>query len=450
MRDGLRLTGALLAGIYMLTAGALDSYAGGFALLEQSSEGQGTAFAGATAGYEDGSAIFFNPAAMRKIKSNLVSLGGTFVVPSAEFANQGSHLNHGGVVNPLTSGDDGRDGGKTALVPAFYTVLPLESGFTAGLGVNSPFGLATDYSSTWVGRYSAIKTEMTAVSISPAASYNITDELSIGAAVNVLYAGAELSNAIDFGTIGVATLGLPTASALGLLPEQADGHARVKGDDWGVGATAGVSYSFCEGSSIGLSYRSNIKVDLTGDARFTVPENARILTSTGLFTDTDASAELNLPEIIAGGGIWKINDQWSVMGDIAWTRWARFRELRVQFDSVQPDSVVNENWDNVWRWSIGTAYKPIPELTLRAGFTIDEEPISDKWHRTPRIPGNDRYWMAFGASYNFIEQLRLDVSYAHLFVPGAKSHVVSATGDELIGEWDLGIDLYSAQLVYTF
>lgn len=449
MRDGFRLFGAFVAVICFFAVGVDSSYAGGFALLEQSSEGQGTAFAGATAGYEDGSAVFFNPAAMRKTRKDLVALGGTFISPNAEFRNQGSHMNPALGSIP-TSGDNGPNGGELALVPDFYTVLPLDSGFTAGLGVNSPFGLSTQYSNTWVGRYSAIKTDLRTVTISPALSYNITDELSIGAAVNVLYAGAELTNAIDFGTIGVGTLGFPTASALGLLPQQADGLARVKGNDWGVGATAGVSYSFCEGSSLGIAYRSNISTNLRGDADFIVPDNARILTSTGLFTDSDASAKMNLPESIAAGGIWKINDTWSVMGDVQWTRWSRFSELRVHFDSNQPDSVVNENWDNVWRWSIGAAYKPIDALTLRAGFTIDEEPISDKYHRTPRIPGNDRYWMAFGASYNFLEQLRLDISYAHLFVPDAKTDVVSATGDELIGEWDLSIDMYSAQLVYTF
>lgn len=450
MRHRLLLAGAFLAGA-ICAAGmhVQPASAGGFALLEQSTEGLGTAFAGATAGYEDGSAVFYNPAAMRKTKNIQVSLGGTFIAPSAKFSNEGSHLSP--LLGPIPAyGDDGPNGGVLALVPDFYTIVPLDSGFTAGLAVNSPFGLATDYSHTWVGRYSAIKTDLRTVQISPALSYNITDELSLGASVNVLYAGAELTNAIDFGTIGVATLGLPTAQRLGLLPQAADGLGRVKGNDWGVGASAGASYSFCDGSSLGLAYRSNIATDLRGDATFDVPDNARILTSTGAFVDTDASAKLNLPESIAGGGIWKVNDEWSVLGEIAWTRWSRFSELRVRFDSVQPDSAVDEGWDNVWRWSIGTTYQPIKDLTLRAGFTIDEEPISDKYHRTPRIPGNDRYWMAFGASYNILEQLKLDIAYAHLFVPSAKTDIVSGTGDELIGDWDLAIDIYSAQLVYTF
>ena len=423
--------------------------AGGFALLEQSAQGTGLGYAGATAGYDDGSAVFFNPGAMSIHEEATVSAGVSMISPNAKFSNEGSITNPAVGGAPL-SGDNGPNGGVLAWVPSFYAVQPLSDGFSAGLGWNVPFGLSTNYSDDWVGRYSAIKTDLFTMTLSPAVSYKVNDCFSIGAAVNVMYADAELTNAVDFGTIGLAKLGLPTASGLGLLPQMADGFARVKGDDWGVGATAGMVFTYTEGSRIGLSYRSQIDTTLRGDATFNVPENAKILTSTGAFVDTHATADLTVPDSISAGWVHQISPEWSLLADAQWTRWSHFNELRVNFSSVQPDSVVDESWDDVWRFSVGAEYRPITPLKLHAGFTYDEEPIPNKYHRTPRIPGNDRYWMAFGASYSFTDALRADVAYAHLFVPEADMEIAGSTGDLLVGSWDLSIDIVSAQLTYAF
>jgi len=422
------------------------SLAGGFGLLEQSAQGLGVGFAGATAGYDDGSAIFFNPGAMSSLDKTTLSAGVSMVSPNAEFSNDGSR---DAIGQPL-SGGNGPDGGVVGWLPTLYAAHPLCNGVTLGFGVNAPFGLSTNYSDDWVGRYSADNSELMSVTMSPAISYDVTDSFAVGAAVNVMYAHAKLTNAIDFCTIGAAKLGLPTAASLGLLPQQADGSGKIVGDDWGVGATVGVQFKYGEGSRVGLSYRSQIDTTLRGDAEFTVPENARVLTSTGAFVDTDAKANLTVPDSIQLGWIHNFDEEWSLLAETQWTHWSHFSELRVNYDSVQPDTVVDESWENVWRYSIGTEYRPLKDLRLRAGFTYDAEPIPNKYHRTPRIPGNDRYWMSFGASYNFTEELRLDAGYAHLFVPSAKTEVSSSTGDVLRGDWDLSVDVASLQLVYVF
>ena len=424
------------------------SHAGGFYLLEQSAEGVGFAFAGASAGYDDGSSIFFNPGAMTIQRKNTASLGGSFLDPNIEFSNDGSYTNPktGGTA---LSGDNGPNGGVTTLLPNFYFVHP-EGDLSFGFALNSPFGLSTRYSHTWVGRYHAIDTDLQTISLSPAIAFKVLDNLSIGAAMNIDYVSANLTNAVDFGTIGLSALGVERASALGLLPQMADGYAKVKGTDWGVGATVGASYQYMEGSRVGLAYHAPVDVTISGRTRFDVPSNAQILTSTGSFQKCDAEADLTIPESISAGIIQKVSDDWSVLGDVQLTRWSSFNELRVRYSSSQPDTVVDENWSDVVRLSTGAEYRPFQALKLRAGLTWDQEPVSDDEHRTPRIPGNDRYWLAFGASYDFTDYLRLDAAYAHLFVPGAKSNVASSTGDVLQGDWDLSIDIVSASMIYTF
>ncbi|MCB0321640.1 MAG: outer membrane protein transport protein, partial [Bdellovibrionales bacterium] len=269
----------------------LSSHAGGFAILEQSSEGIGVAYAGSAAGYGDGSEIAYNPAAMAWLPETIVSHSSHFIIPSAEFNNEGSNNPKLGGV-PL-SGSNGPDAGSVAYVPSVFIAGEFFEDVHLGLGVHSPFGLQTEYDTEWVGRYHAVKSELTTVQITPAISRRFTENFSLGASLNILYADATLTNAIDFGTIGFGQLGPQTATALGLAPQRNDGFASVDGNDWGVGFTLGGAYRYGNDSRVGLAWKTQTQVDLRGSADFTVPSQALALTSTGLFTDQGARAGMD-------------------------------------------------------------------------------------------------------------------------------------------------------------
>jgi long-chain fatty acid transport protein len=423
--------------------------AGGFQVLEQSGEGTGNANAGATAGYGDGSEIAINPGAMGWIEGTQLSHTSHLVISQAEFTNTGSSNVSTGI--PI-SGSNGPDGGGTAYVPNIYLVHQLNDQVNVGLGVNAPFGLTTEYDSEWVGRYHAIKSELTTIDVMPAVSFKPMDNLSLGIALDLMYADAELTNAVDYGTVAFGTLGPAAATALGLAPQSADGIAKVDGDDWAYGYHLGAAYKYDDsGSRIGLSYHSKVDVDISGNATFGVPTSALALTSTGAFTDTGASASVSLPEYVNVGWIHNVNDRLSILGELAWTRWSRFDELRVQFDSVQPDSVVDEGWDNTWRAALALNYKVMDNMRVRTGFTYDESPISDDSHRTPRIPGNDRKWLALGVDYDFTEDVTFGINYAHVFVSdNTSTNIVDSTGNNLVGDWDLAVDLINVNFIWNF
>ena len=293
---------ALSLSLSLLSLVPNTSQAAGFAILEQSAEGIGYAYAGSVTGYGDGSEIAFNPAAMSYVSGSLLSHSSQLIIPSSKFTNNGSsNVALGGV--PI-GGGNGPDGGETAYVPSLYFIHELNDTTHVGFGLHSPFGLSTKYDSTWVGRYHAIKSELTTIQLTPAVSYKVCDNISFGASLNIDYVDAELSNAIDLGTVAFSQLGPATASALGLGPQMNDGIGKVTGDDWGVGFTLGATYAYDDmNSRIGLAWRTRTTANLTGDADFTVPSAALPLTATGLFTDTSARAHVSLPESITGGFI---------------------------------------------------------------------------------------------------------------------------------------------------
>ena len=111
---------------------------------------------------------------------------------------------------------------------------------------------------------------------------------------------------------------------------------------------------------LGLSYRSKIQQQLTGNGRFNdaIPQ----LTPYGIFTRANIRADIDLPQL-ASLSVWHdLNSTWSVMADATWTGWDNFDELRIKYDSNQPDTVVDENWEDVMRYSVGVdRYTHVPD-----------------------------------------------------------------------------------------
>lgn len=432
--------------LFLVCISTQTAFAAGFQLLEQSGEGVGNAYAGASAGYGDGSEIAYNPAAMTWLEGTVISHSSQVIIPKADFENQGTS----NLLTGNATGGTNDDGGVTAYVPTFYAVHQLNDSVHLGLGISSPFGLKTEYDKNWVGRYHGVESELVNISISPALSIKLDDNWAFGAAANIMYADATLSNAIDFGSIGVASLGPVTAGALGLSPEANDGFAEVTGDDWATGYTLGLAYKHDEQTYWGISYHSRVRIEARGDADFTVPAAAMPLTASGFFTDTSARGDVTLPDYLNIGMRHHFNDKWTFLAETAWTHWSRFQDLTFSFGNGQPDSTTQEDWKNTWRYSFGLNYVPVEKVTLKVGFTYDETAIPSAQRRTPRIPGNTRKWAALGLSYDLCDNFQIGLDYAHLFVSDSSSDIVNSTGNNFVGNWDAAVDIIAINGTYVF
>jgi long-chain fatty acid transport protein len=446
----------LTAGI--LTAGAPTALGAGFALIEQSASQMGNAFAGGSAYAYDASTIYFNPAGLTRVPHQLL-VAGHAVRTTAEF--EGGALDLLG--NPVASGGDGGDAGTTSFVPNFYYALPLNQNTVFGLGVNVPFGLATDYEDDWVGRYHGVKSELTTININPALAFRISETLSFGAGVSLQYVDAELTQAIDQGSLcvgnqiaGGATPAAAIAFCAGgnpagsvLIPQQSDAFVKLKADDWSMGLNFGFLFEPQPGTRVGAAFRSKVDHQVHGDGKFS---NADPLFTTfqNVFVDSDIEVDATLPHSASLSLYHDVNTKWSVMADVTWTGWESFEELRIEFqDSSQSDSVTEESWNNSMRYAVGVDYRHNGDWTLRGGLAFDESPIPNDRLRTPRIPGEDRTWVALGFGYRMSPAVSIDVGYAHLFVSDPEVDSGGPTIGRLTGEYDAAVDLLSAQLVWN-
>src|SRR5882672_3245704 len=165
---------ALAAAIAGISAPASASF---FALAEENGSGAGTAFAGGAAIAEDASTVWYNPAGMTRLDRPQLVVAGSYIDLNIKTSVNSAST----VLGVPIGGGAGKDPGDSAFVPSFYYTHPLTKEFSVGGGINAPFGLTTDYDSTWAGRYHATRSEIKAINYNVAGAYKFNETLSGGA-----------------------------------------------------------------------------------------------------------------------------------------------------------------------------------------------------------------------------------------------------------------------------
>lgn len=423
--------------------------AAGFALREQSATAQGNAFAGATAAAEDPSYMFFNPATLGFLDGYRATAVLSYIRPQTELTSASAATVLGSPIGGRTSVDDVTEDAVTA---ALYGMAELSGGLRAGLGINVPFGLKTEYSPDWVGRYHAVETGLKTININPVLAWRPVSWLAVGGGLQAQYADAEMSNAVDFGTIG-AGAGIP-----GAVPATQDGFARLEGDDWGFGFNVGLLVEPLEGTRLGLAYRSEVEHEIQGDVDFDLDAagiGAALRAATGAFADSGASTEVTTPATLSAGVYQDVTSRWAVMGEVAWTEWSTFEELRIRFDNpAQADSVTEEDWRDSFFVALGTTYRATDTFALRGGVAFDQTPVEDE-HRTPVIPDANRYWLSVGLGWQPFDWFGLDAGYTHIFVESAEIDLsASDPGNTFRGDleasYEAHIDIFTLSGKLTF
>jgi len=400
---------AVAAALGGLTSGAI---AGGFAIGTQSGSGVGNAFAGGAAAADDASVAWYNPAAMTLIPGMQVAGALHMLKPSFKFENNGS-------TSPAGTGEGG-DGGDWAYVPNAFFTMAINPNLSFGLALNVPFGLTTEYDPGWRGQFTALKSEIKTVNLNPSIAYKINNMVSIGGGLSVQKIEAELTNSA--GAAGIATL---TA------------------DDMGYGYNLGIMIQASPSTRIGAHYRSAIKYELEGTVAFSVatPGNGGV------------RADLEVPDSLSISVFQALGSDWELMGDITRTGWSSVQQLQViRTTGAGTGTTLNTlqfQWDDTWRYAVGANYKFNPQTKLRMGVAFDETPTNDTY-RSPRLPDQDRTWLAFGVQYKPSKSSILDFGYAHEFIKDAKINNSQGAAGQLTGTFNNKAVIFSVQYSHSF
>ncbi len=473
-RFSLRACGAsAFAGALMLAGGARSLHAGAFALSDQSSSAIATSFAGAAATAEDPGTIFFNPAGMAYLDGIQTESDYTYIHPRAEFDNKGSHYSFG---EPI-SGSDGGGAGRGASISATYLTAtvyknPEYGQLTLGIGITVPFGLVVDYDPKWVGRYSSQRSELRTIDYDFSAAYR-WKFISVGGGFDAQYSSAVLTQAIDFGLLEFAA-GVP-----GAAPGKSDGVLRLEGSDVSYGFNVGgiVEYlqpgqvPFLGTGKLGMSYRSGITQNYTGEISFRgVP--AIIKETTGnTFAGQPGGAQLRLPETYNFSLAQQVFTKFNLLASLTWTRWGRLSDIPINFSNPSSQAAlvsdpnlnhpgIDNQFVDAFRYTGGFEYQATKDILLRFGAGYDETPVPNAQLRPTRIPDGDRILLSAGVKYHaasfkspiFHQHVDADVelAYLHEFVHDPSIDSTDTAGHTVIGKYNEQVNVANIALIFRY
>ncbi len=348
---------------------------GGYALPYQSAGAVGLGNA-VTAGVQDPSAVYSNPAALSEVEGNQI-LGGLQyinVVSGLQNSSRTSHNQH----------DDN-------VIPTLFANYHLPATeLTTGIGIYAPFGLATSYGEGKFTRFGAIRSELRTMYLNPAIAWRVNPSLSIGGGVSFVHSSALFSRAL-------------------LLGGGAEGRIRLTDTDDGFTYNLGLLYKPHEKIKFGLTYRGRVDLDFdTG--RVKVADNTGAIS-----TARSRGTVVPLPSVISMGLNWRITPAWGAEFVYDYTRWSEFRHLKARFNPALLGGglsglFIQEFWKNTNTLRLGSSYRLNANWVARAGTVLDESPIPAST-LGPSIPGADTLTLNAGLGY-LGKNWTVDLGYA--------------------------------------
>ncbi len=351
-----------------------SAWSAGFALNEQSIKSMGMSQAGRSATAADATTLFANPAGMTQLTGTNMSGNATFIYAPADIENaQGSQAgtNNGDMIPPTWVG-------------AGFMTHQMNDQLTIGIGNYAPFGLATNYESSFQGRYFGDKSKVKVIAIQPTIAYKLTPELSIGMGISV----SKLE-------------GLLSAYSIALT-----NPVEVNGDDISYGYNVGVLWQVMPQTRIGFDYRSKTDYNLKGTTE---------LTGTGI--EFPATLDISTPATFELSVSHELNPNVNIHGSVGLTQWSVLEKLVIEngggASGAFKTSIEELDWKDSWAYSVGADWKMDDALTLRAGLGIDKTPVTDS-HRSVRVPSEDRTVLSVGLSYDINDKMSIDAAYMYL------------------------------------
>ena len=335
----------LVAGMMMIGAGLAQ--AAGFNIYETSARSTALGCA-MTASADDGTVVFYNVAGLSFLSGQRADLNVVFVAPKFQFTGK---LNKQDA--EATSWESKE---KTFLVPGAYYASNPGKKIAFGVGVYAPFGLglAWDNPEEYIGRKVNTDVSIETIYVTPAISFLITDQLSIGAGLDIAHQSLNLKKYTPHPDTGENA-----------LHTELDGSSNVN-----VTPTFGVMYRPTEDWSLGFMYhfKKTMKFD-EGEATLAStmgtpnaadpfdPAHWPASLINGLGGSTQKlSTEVELPSIMSLGARYRFHERFDLEVNYVRFGWSSLEGLDLNFENDNLDQTIHLGYENSWQLRFGAEY----------------------------------------------------------------------------------------------
>jgi len=278
----------------------------------------------------DASAAVSNPAGLTELGRRL-DVSFTWFQPSVDYTATG--IAPPFVNQPGAKLSSDRGGSP---IPNLGAVVPLPAGFTAGLGAFGVGGMGVDYKSNLYS--GATLTSYQNMRVAPAIAWKANDMLSVGLAVNLMWAQMKYAVASGFG-------------------QQAHDSANA----FGYGATLGVKLTPVKDLAFGLAYESK---SFFGNFEFDVTGGKDVL-------------DFDQPAVISGGVAYRAAPALLLALDVQWINWSDTNGKNKPVYKTNSSGAIpwNMGWDDQVVLKVGAAFDVTPAVTVRAGYNYGKMPL---------------------------------------------------------------------------
>jgi long-chain fatty acid transport protein len=312
----------------------------------------GYASAGLAARAADAGTVFSNPAGMTRFDNSQMVAAGTALYIDAPYDSD---------ENTTVTGSDGQTS-ELFGSGSFAYILPVSDRWKLGISAQNFFGLALDWSDSWVGRYTSVSAVVIAPQLQPTVAYKVNDWLSIGA-------GAAL-------TLGYLS---DKARIEPLLPGRPDGKLRYSDSDFAVQGNIGIMIEPSPDTRIGLRYPTETDLDFKDGAN---------ISGVGFLPDLDPDSDLanprngldlgmQMPQSVMAGIHHRVDDRWTLLGSVGWDEWSSFGRAQVVVEGTNINTVVNDGFRDTWHFGVAADYQYSPKWKLTGGVSYDTSMASD-------------------------------------------------------------------------
>jgi len=184
-------------------------------------------------------------------------------------------------------------------------------------------------------------------------------------------------------------------------------------------------YKATEKFSVGISYRSQIKVSVKGgDATFVTP--AALATSTSPTTSAAIppsnkfSSSLPLPQVLSFGLGIKATPKLLLTLDVNWVGWSAYEKLEFDYDVNQSNTkgvlltntVADRKYNDILAYRMGAQYMLTEKFAVRGGVAYGMSPVSNDY-MNPDVPDADRVNLSCGLGYQVNDHFSIDAAFLY-------------------------------------
>ena len=345
---------------------------------------------------DSAAAVHYNPAGLTQLSKPEVQVG----IYSIVLGNEAN-----------VAGQSTEAKNELQAAPHLYYAQPYNDRLSFGFGLNSPFGLGTDWGRS--NNFSPVVTEarLLFASGTSAVAYKLTDQLSLGASISVNYADLTLEQG----------LGAP------------ESYLRFKGDDIGFSGAFGARWQPSEQHAFGLIYSSKSTFNLSGKTQSNLP-----------ISDSSSQLDFMTPARIAGGYSYRPAPGWNIEANVEWLDWDSLNSLTLESNSVGGSKEIPFDWKSSFIYELGASYTTPEGYIFSAGYDFNQNSQPDTYF-TPGVSDADRHWLNFGfgrkcAGYSWM--LAYQFGYSNRTVDGAINPLANGKYESrhnaLIFSWQQG------------